>query len=71
VGKLFTDERIEAVWVSKEDEEIDPGWFSQNCVDLILVVKGELRFEFERDDLPARILREGDLLVLPANPNPS
>lgn len=28
VGKLFRGEGIEAVWVKKEAEAIDPDWFS-------------------------------------------
>ncbi len=67
VGQLFTGEGLEAVWVAKQDETIDPGWFSQGQVDLILVVQGELRFEFERTDLSARVLAPGDFMVLPAN----
>ncbi len=66
VGRLFTGEGIEAVWVKKEGEEIDPGWFSQSTIDLILVVQGKLRVEFERDDLAPRVLEPGEMLVLPA-----
>ncbi len=43
VGKLFSEEGIEAVWVKKQCEEIDPDWFSQPMVDLILVVQGKLK----------------------------
>lgn len=67
VGRLFIGDGVEAVWVSKEHEEIDPGWFSQDRVDLILVVQGELRFEFERDDLEPLLLRPGDFMILPPN----
>ena len=67
VGKLFSGEGIEAVWVKKQDEEIDPGWFSQAVVDLILVVKGKLKMEFESTDLSPCVLEPGDLIVLPPN----
>jgi hypothetical protein len=67
VGRLFTGEGIEAVWVKKEAEEIDPGWFIQPMVDLILVVQGELKVEYERPDLEPRILEPGEMLVLPPN----
>ena len=67
VGELFSGEGIEAVWVNKQAEEIDPGWFSQSTVDLIIVMQGKLRFEFEREDIPALELEAGDMLVLPAN----
>ncbi len=67
VGRLFTGEGLEAVWVKKEAEEIDPGWFVQPMVDIILVVKGQLKVEFERPDLNPRVLGVGEMLVLPAN----
>lgn len=66
VGRLFTGEDLEAVWVSKQSEEIDPDWFSQEQIDLILVVQGQLRFEFEREDLEPRALVTGDFMILPA-----
>lgn len=67
VGSLFTGEGIEAVWVKKEEEEIDTDWFEQPMVDLILVVQGQLKVEFEREDLGSRVLEPGEMLVLPAN----
>ncbi len=67
VGKVFSDEGIEVVWVSKQNEDIDPDWFSQPVVDLILIVQGKLKVEFERSDLSPVVLEPGDLLVLPAN----
>ena len=65
VGKIFSGGGVEAVWVKKQDEDIDPGWFSQPQVDLILVVQGRLRVEFEQTHFPARTLGPGDVLVLP------
>jgi len=67
VGKLFSGEGIEAVWVKKEAEEIDPDWFSQPMVDLILVVQGKLKMEFEHSDLSPCVLEPGDMIVLPPN----
>lgn len=65
VGKIFSGEGLEAVWVKKQSEEIDPDWFSQPMVDLIFVVKGKLKVEYERSDLAPGMLEPGDLLVLP------
>ncbi len=65
VGKIFSGEGLEAVWIKKQNEGIDPEWFSQPMVDLILVVQGKLRVEFEHSDLSACVLESGDLLVLP------
>ena len=67
VGKIFSGEGVEAVWVKKQGEPVDPDWFSQGTVDLILVVQGKLRMEFERPDLSPRVLEPGDMVVLPAN----
>jgi quercetin dioxygenase-like cupin family protein len=67
VGRLFSGEGLEAVWVRKQAEEIDPGWFSQPVADLILVVQGQLKLEFESPDFAPRLLQPGELLVLPAN----
>ena len=67
VGKIFSGQGIEAVWVKKQIEEIDPDWFSQPMVDLILVVQGKLRVEFERSDLSPCVLEPGDFLALPPN----
>lgn len=67
VGRIFTGEGLEAVWVKKEAEEIDPGWFIQPVVDLILVVRGKLRVEYERPDMSPNVLSPGEMLVMPQN----
>jgi hypothetical protein len=67
VGTIFSGEGIEAVWVCKQGEDIDPEWYSQRTVDLLVVMQGQLRVEFERQDLGPLILNPGDLLVLPAS----
>jgi hypothetical protein len=67
VGRLFTGEGLELVWVRKENEEVDPGWFSQSVVDLIVVIQGGLRCEFDDPRSKTTDLRAGDVLVLPAN----
>ncbi len=64
VGQIFRGQGIEVVWVKKQDEEIDPDWFSQPMVDLILVVQGKLWVEFERAELAPCVLEPGDLMVV-------
>jgi hypothetical protein len=66
VGTMFSGQGIEMVWVSKLAEPIDANWFSSLAVDLILVVQGQLKFEFEWPDLPDRVLSVGEVLVLPS-----
>jgi hypothetical protein len=65
VGTLFSGREIAAVWVSKQGEVIDPGWFSTDTVDLMLVVQGRLRVEFAEPSIESLTLHPGDLLVLP------
>ena len=67
VGRLFTGEGLELVWVRKENEEVDPGWFSQSAVDLIVVLQGGLRCEFDDPASESTNLCAGDVLILPAD----
>lgn len=60
VGTVFSGQGIEMVWVSKLAEPIDQNWFSSDRVDLILVVQGQLKFEFESPGLPDRVLSAGE-----------
>ncbi len=66
VGTIHSGSGIELVWVTKQAEPIDEGWFSSAEVDLLLVVQGRLKAEFEPAELPDRVLGPGDVLVLPA-----
>jgi hypothetical protein len=66
VGTVFSGQAIEMVWVSKLAEPIDQDWFASDEVDLILVVQGQLKVEFESPSQPDRVLNVGDVLVLPA-----
>lgn len=65
VGRVFCGEGLEAVWVAKQQEVIDAEWFSQPIVDLLIILQGQLRVEFEQTDQASVILEPGDLLVLP------
>jgi hypothetical protein len=66
VGKVFSGEGIELVWVSKLGEPVDENWFSSPYVDLILVIQGQLKCEFESPAEPDRVLGVGEAIVLPA-----
>jgi hypothetical protein len=64
VGTILDCDSTEVVWVCKQDEDIDPGWFSQPDTDVLCVVTGQLQVEFQAE--PATLtLRQGDVLVLP------
>jgi quercetin dioxygenase-like cupin family protein len=66
-GRVFTGSGIEAVWVSKENETIDPDWFSRETVDLIVVLRGRLRIEFAEGRDETRTMEPGQMLILPPN----
>lgn len=65
VGTIYSGGGIEAVWVWKQDEEVDPQWFSQGTVDLILVLQGQMRVEFAATELTEVTMQPGEVLVLP------
>jgi len=65
VGMLHSDENLEVVWVAKQGEPIDPGWFSASVVDVIVVLQGQLRVEFQLSNEEATVMHVGDALVLP------
>ena len=65
VGTMVDDPEIEVVWVSKQDDAIDPEWYVQEQMDVLYLARGTLRVEFADESSPARTLRAGDLLVIP------
>jgi hypothetical protein len=66
VGTILDCDSTEVVWVCKQDEDIDPGWFSQPDTDVLCVIAGQLRVEFKAEpSTPTLTLRTGDVLVLP------
>jgi hypothetical protein len=66
VGRVFRGDGLELVWVRKASEGVDPDWFSQDAVDLLVVLQGGLRCEFEDPECLTTDLTPGDILVLPA-----
>ncbi|HUA42247.1 MAG TPA: pyridoxamine 5'-phosphate oxidase family protein [Streptosporangiaceae bacterium] len=66
VGTVFSGRSMELVWVSKHGEPVDESWFRMKAVDLIMVLQGQLKCEFESPDHHDRVLGAGELLVLPA-----
>jgi uncharacterized protein len=66
VGTVFSGRNMELVWVSKHGEPVDDSWFRMKAVDLIVVLQGQLKFEFESPDHDDRVLGAGEVLILPA-----
>ena len=63
---MFSGAGIEIVWVSKQDERIDPDWFVSDGPDVLIVLQGSLKVEFESSDEEDLLLSVGGSLVLPA-----
>ena len=66
VGTLFSGDGIECVWVRKLDEMIDPDWFQPDVADVIVVIQGRLKVEFESERHADRVVDPGTVVVLPA-----
>ena len=56
VGTVFSGRGMELVWVSKHGEPVDDSWFRMKAVDLIMVLQGQLKLEFESPGLDDRVL---------------
>ena len=67
VGTVLSGKRMEFVWVSKHGEPADDSWFSMKEVDLIMVIQGQLKLEFDKPGQRERVLDVGEVLVLPAD----
>jgi uncharacterized protein len=67
VGTVLSGKRMEFVWVSKHGEPADDSWFSMKEVDLIMVIQGQLKLEFDAPGQRDRVLGVGEVLVLPAD----
>ena len=65
VGTLFAGDGIECVWVRKLDKQIDPDWFQADGADVIVVLQGQLKVEFESERHGDRVVEPGNVLVLP------
>ena len=64
VGLIHEGTDLEAWWIWKDREEIEPTLAVMDRDDLIFIVQGSLRLEFEgRDPI---VLHAGDLFVIPA-----
>ena len=65
VGALFSGSGFEVVWVSKKEEAIDRRWFSLPTTDLLLVILGKLRVDFQDSRFEPLVLEPGDFFRLP------
>jgi mannose-6-phosphate isomerase-like protein (cupin superfamily) len=64
VGLVHAGTDLEAWWIWKDREEIEPSLSVMDREDLLYIVQGSLRLELEgRDPI---VLRAGDVFVIPA-----
>ncbi len=64
VGVLHAGSDLEAWWIWKDGEEVDPTLAVADRDDLLYVIRGSLRLELEGRE-PV-VLRAGELFVIPA-----
>jgi mannose-6-phosphate isomerase-like protein (cupin superfamily) len=64
VEELHAGADLEAWWILKDDEEIDPGRAVMDRDDLLYVTEGSLRLELEGRE--PFVLHAGELFVIPA-----
>lgn len=64
VEKVHAGADLEAWWILKEDEEIEPGPAVLDRDDLLYVAEGSLRLELEGCE--PFVLHAGELFVIPA-----
>jgi len=59
VGTIFADPALEIVWVTKQAEEVDPGWFSQPTTDILFVAQDSRPAEGHRRSGPRSLAAMG------------
>ena len=64
VGVVHDGADLQAWWIWKDDEAIDPEWNALEREDLLYVIEGTLRLELEGE--PPRDLTPGECFVIPA-----
>lgn len=64
VGVLHTSSDLEAWWIWKDREEVEPTLSITDRDDLLYIVRGSLRLELEGRE--PTVLRAGELCVIPA-----
>lgn len=64
VGVVHDGADLQAWWIRKDGEAIDPEWSTAEREDLLYVIGGTLRLELEGE--PPRDLRRGDCFVIPS-----
>lgn len=64
VGVVHSGTDLEAWWILKDDEKVEPVRAVMDREDLLYVIKGSLRLELGEGE--TRVLRSGEAFVIPA-----
>lgn len=64
VGVVHSGVDLDAWWIWKDDEDVEPTFAVMDREDLLYVVSGSLRLELEGGE--SHVLRPGDAYVIPA-----
>ena len=66
VGVLHEGPDLNAWWIWKDREEIEPDWSTLTREDFLYVVQGSLRLEFRDDPGGTLTIEAGESFVIPA-----
>jgi mannose-6-phosphate isomerase-like protein (cupin superfamily) len=64
VGVVHSGEDLEAWWIWKDEEDLEPTFAVMDRDDLLFVIRGSLRLELESRE--SRVVRAGEVFVIPA-----
>jgi mannose-6-phosphate isomerase-like protein (cupin superfamily) len=64
VGVVHSGADLEAWWIWKDQEDVEPTLAVMDREDLLFVISGSLRLELENQE--SRIIRAGEAFVIPA-----
>jgi mannose-6-phosphate isomerase-like protein (cupin superfamily) len=64
VGVVHSGEDIEAWWICKDEEDLEPTLAAMDHEDLLFVIRGSLRLELEGRE--SCVTRAGEVFVIPA-----
>ncbi|HEU5215733.1 MAG TPA: cupin domain-containing protein [Gaiellaceae bacterium] len=63
-GVVHSGADLEAWWIWKDDEDVEPTSAVMDSEDLLYVISGSLRLELEGQE--SRVIRRGEAFVIPA-----
>lgn len=65
VGVVHSGDDLEAWWIWKDDEDVEPALAVMDRDDLLYVIQGSLRLELQGGE--SRVISAGQMYVIPAD----